>query len=112
MKRQDWSRRLRVAGISVGIGLAVIAMAVIALRPRALTVEVAAVRRGPLEVAISAEGRTRIHDRFVIAAPVTGKLARIELHRGDMVGAGSTVSVIESLPLEPLDPRQLSLIHI
>ena len=106
MKRQDWSRRLRIAGISGVIGLAVIALAVIALQPRAVTVEVAAVRRGPLEVAISAEGRTRIHDRFVIAAPVTGKLARIELHRGDMVGAGSTVSLIESLPLEPLDPRQ------
>lgn len=103
MKRLGW----RVLLWPVVI-LAAIATALVGLRPRAVTVEIAEIRRGPLEVAISAEGRTRIHDRFIIAAPVTGKLARIELHRGDMVSVGSTISRIESLPLVPLDPRQRS----
>ena len=46
----------------------VIAAVSLALRPRPMLVEVATIGSGRLETTIPAEGRTRIHDRFVVAA--------------------------------------------
>ena len=90
-----------------GIGVAmVISIVILALRPRPVSVEIAPVERGGLQSTISAEGRTRLHDRFIVAAPVTGRLSRIELHRGDQVREGSVIGWIEPPPLNPLDPRQ------
>ena len=80
----------------------------IALRPVPEKVEAARVQRGPLRATIDAEGKTRVRDRFVIAAPVTGRLTRIELHRGDQVQSGAIVARLDPLPMSPLDPRQVA----
>ncbi|MFN7945787.1 MAG: efflux RND transporter periplasmic adaptor subunit [Blastocatellia bacterium] len=80
----------------------------IALRPVPEKVEAARVQRGPLRATIDAEGKTRVRDRFVIAAPVTGRLTRIELHRGDQVQSGAVVARLDPLPMSPLDPRQVA----
>jgi HlyD family secretion protein len=73
--------------------------------PRPVLVEVAAVSRGPLQVTVEEEGRTRVKDRFVVSAPVAGYLQRIELDVGDVLAQGQTVAVLEPLPSEVLDPR-------
>jgi len=73
--------------------------------PRPVLVEDAAVSRGPLQVTIEEEGRTRVKDRFVISAPVAGYLRRIELDVGDTLTQGQTVAVLEPLRSEVLDPR-------
>jgi len=96
-----WRSLLWVIGI-----IALSAGIFLALRPRPIEIEAATIGRGGLRTTIPAEGRTRIHDRFVIAAPVTGRLRRIDLHRGDNVKAGATVARIDPPPLDPLDPRQ------
>ena len=44
--------------------------------PRPVLVEVATVSRGPLQVTIEEEGRTRVKDRFVISAPVAAVVTR------------------------------------
>jgi HlyD family secretion protein len=80
----------------------------LALRPSPVKVETALVTRAPLRVTIDAEGKTRVHDRFVLAAPVSGRMARITLQRGDAVESGDLITRIEPLPLPPLDPRQLA----
>ncbi|HQR32912.1 MAG TPA: efflux RND transporter periplasmic adaptor subunit [Blastocatellia bacterium] len=98
---------LRIAGMILIVGAAVVAVTV-ALRPTPIRVEVARVERGSLQVTIDAEGKTRVRDRFVVAAPVTGKLARIELKRGNTVARDEIVARIDPLPLTPLDPRQLA----
>lgn len=98
---------LRIAVLILGAGAAVFAVTV-ALRPTPIRMEAARVERGPLQVTIDAEGKTRVRDRFVVAAPVTGKLARIELKRGNTVTRDEVVARIEPLPLTPLDPRQLA----
>lgn len=92
-------------GLLLGIG-GLLAVAILGLRPEPLVVETALVSRGMMQTTVSAGGRTRIQDRFVIAAPVAGKLARLRLRRGDQVAAGALITWIESRPLEPLDPRQ------
>ncbi|ASC71845.1 Multidrug efflux pump subunit [Halomicronema hongdechloris C2206] len=57
------------------------------------------VTSGPLQVTIDAEGKTRVDQRYVVAAPVTGRLQRIELEAGDAVTAGAVVAQIDPLPL-------------
>jgi HlyD family secretion protein len=48
---------------------------------------------------VQAEGRTRVRDRFVVAAAVSGELQRLQLEPGDPVQAGDTIAQIDPLPL-------------
>ena len=61
-----------------------------ALRPASVPVDLAVVERGPLRVTIDEEGETRVRDRFVVSAPVAGRVLRIDLEPGDAVTAGKT----------------------
>lgn len=76
------------------------------LRPTPMKVDVAAVSREAMTVTVDGEGKTRVRDRYVVAAPVTGRLRRIALRRGDQVKSGQLIAQIDPLPLSPLDPRQ------
>ena len=69
----------------------VLALLAVALWPQAITVEVGQVSRGPLVVTVDEEGETRVHDRFVVSAPVSGRVLRIDLEPGDAVVRGKTV---------------------
>ncbi len=87
------------------LGLAVAGGLVLGFLPRAVPVETVAATRGPLQVTVEEEGKTRVRDRYVISAPVTGHVRRIELSVGDAVKAGQTVAVIEPVRSSALDPR-------
>jgi HlyD family secretion protein len=63
------------------------------------------VKRGPLEVSVSDDGRTRVRDRFVISAPAAGTLVRIDLEPGDTVRAGAIVARITPPVPAVLDER-------
>lgn len=103
-KRMTW---IRIAFLIAAFGVAGVAGA-IALRPAPVRVEVARVRRGPMRVTVDAEGKTRARDRFVVAAPISGRLARIDLRRGDAVRRDDVIARIDPPPIAPLDPRQLA----
>ncbi|MFT4583373.1 MAG: HlyD family secretion protein [Gammaproteobacteria bacterium] len=77
-----------------------------AFRPRAVIVDTVAVGRSQLIVTVEDEGETRVHDIYVLSAPVAGRMRRIDLHVGDPVVALETV-VAEIEPIDPafLDPR-------
>ena len=62
-----------------------------AFRPAAVPADFATVERGPLQVTVNEEGRTRVRDRFVVSAPLPGRMRRIELEPGDPVVARKTV---------------------
>jgi HlyD family secretion protein len=66
------------------------ALAVYAFRTPPADVELASVTRGPLEVTVGDEGRTRIRDIYVVSAPVAGAKLRIEMDPGDPVIANKT----------------------
>jgi len=66
----------------------VAAIVAVALRPQVVEVDAAHVKRGDLLVTIDEEGETRVRQRFVVAAPVAGRLQRIELEPGDRVRRG------------------------
>jgi HlyD family secretion protein len=79
---------------------------VYAFRPRPVPVDLATVTRGPLEVTIEAEGRTRIRDTYQVFAPIAGFALRSPVEAGDPVtGRETVVAVIR--PAEPafLDTR-------
>lgn len=75
-------------------------------RPQPVPAEVSQVTRGPIDVTIDEEGETRVRDRFVISAPLGGRVLRIELEPGDTVVASETVLAV-FLPSAPvlLDAR-------
>jgi HlyD family secretion protein len=103
-------RLLNITVWLIVIGIAV-ALVVLWLRPKPMRVDTAKASRGPLQVTVNGEGRTRVRDRYVVAAPVAGRLKRITLRRGDEVQQDQLLAQIESLPLSPLDPRQRSEAH-
>ena len=84
-------------------GALLVAGAWAVLRPARVPVDVALVRRAPLRVTIDEEGETRVRQRFIVAAPVTGRLLRIGLDEGDRVEAGAVVARLEPSPLDPRD---------
>lgn len=75
----------------------------VVLRPSPLSVDSGTVAKGSLQVVLEAEGFSRVRDRFIVAAPVAGRLARLAFSEGDNVGKGSIVA--ELLPVE-LDARE------
>lgn len=79
----------------------------IAFWPRAAAVDVGKVSRGPMEVGITDDGVTRADEYYVIAAPVTGYLSRIELEPGDRISRGTLVTTMSGPPAAPLDPRSV-----
>jgi HlyD family secretion protein len=90
------------------VALAVVALIIIALLPSPLKVESARVVSGPLRVTIEEEGEARAHDRFVVAAPIAGRLGRIELHDGDPVAPGQVVAAISPLPIDQRERGELT----
>jgi HlyD family secretion protein len=57
-------------------------------------------------VTVDDEGETRVRDVYVLSAPVTGRMRRIELRAGDDVTAVDTVvAELEPIDAELLDPR-------
>ena len=77
--------------------------------PRPIAVDIAAVTKGPMEVMIDDEGKTRVRHVYIVSAPIAGKVLRIShpvansqlsLHVGDQVIADQTVVAI----MQPMAP--------
>ena len=73
--------------------------------PQPVWVEVVAVKRAPMTVSIEEEGRTRVIDRYVIAAPVDGVACKVQLNVGDQIKQGEFLLGITPLESQVLDPR-------
>jgi HlyD family secretion protein len=69
-------------------------------KPAPVTVETALVECGPLIVTVDEEGRTRVRDRFVVSAPITGRLGRIKLKEGDLVEKGTVLATLSPVPID------------
>ena len=84
----------------------VAAITAAAFWPETMVVEVVTATEGPMQVTIDEEGETRVRERFVISAPVAGRITRIELEPGDEVRRGVT-ELVRMTPQEAplLDPR-------
>jgi len=100
---QRRSRRVRIFWIAAA-ALAVIAI-VVSMLPDPIEVDVAQADRGDVRVEVVDEGRTRMHEVYVISAPVTGRVLRVTVEPGDQVMAGAVVARMSRAAAGFLDTR-------
>ncbi len=92
--------------VRLWIALAVVGgLAAVALWPTTVPVDTATAVRGSLIVTVDEEGQTRVRDRFVVGAPVAGRVLRIQLEPGDEVHAGDVVAQLQPETPALLDAR-------
>lgn len=89
------------------IALVILAFLAFLMRPDPVSVEVVTATSQPLEVTIDEDGRTRAVDRYVITAPVAGRLERIGIREGDCVTANDVIAQIQPMPLDASTRQQL-----
>lgn len=84
-------------------GLILIALLIYGYWPRAIEVDLVTASQGMLEVTVNDDGETRIREKYIVSAPVAGKLLRVQRHAGDEVLQGDT----ELARIQPGDPSLL-----
>jgi HlyD family secretion protein len=90
-------RRTRLGELAIAVGLAGVLTWL--FWPQPIDVEVAELSRGPVVAAVRGEGRVRLKELYVVAAPVAGRLERIILKPGDAVLTGEAVArIVPALP--------------
>lgn len=98
-----WNRILPAAA-----AVAAVAALAVVLWPAPLQVDGALVREGSMQVTVDDQGEARSHDRFVLSAPVAGRVARITLHDGDDVSEHQVVAQIAPLPLSRRELNEIT----
>jgi HlyD family secretion protein len=91
--------------VLLALAAAVVALLAWGFWPQPVAVEIVTAQRAPMTVTIEEEGRTRVAERYVIAAPVAGVACRQRLDVGDSVRRGETLLSISPLAAEVLDAR-------
>ncbi len=89
----------RLVVISAAAAL-IAAFLAFAFRPRAVAVDVGVVTRGAMMSTIDEEAKTRVRDRYVVSAPINGRLLRVAFDAGADVVKGETI-VAELAPVYP-----------
>jgi len=96
---------LRKHPVIASVAVVVVGLLIFGFWPQPVRVETVAVKRAPMSVTIEEEGRTRIIDRYVIAAPVDGVACRVQLNVGDPVKQGEVLLNVSPLKSPVLDKR-------
>jgi len=106
MANEEFAVRRRRVRLIWGIAVLVLAALVTwGLLPRPVEVDLATIDRGAVRVELVDEGRTRMHDIYVISAPISGRVLRVEVEPGDAIAAGAVVARMTRAAAGFLDPR-------
>jgi HlyD family secretion protein len=100
---QRRARRVRIFWIAAA-AVAVVAI-IISLLPEAIEADIVRVDRGDVRVEVVDEGRTRMHDIYVISAPVTGRVLRVDVEPGDSVAKDAVLARMSRAAAGFLDTR-------
>lgn len=90
------SRLILTAIAALVVGAALVA----AFWPQPTLVDMDVATRGPMQVTIDEQGRTEVHEIYVVSTPVSGMLERVTAEPGDPVAARETV-VAQMRPSNP-----------
>lgn len=106
-RRRTLERLVKRGVLLVFVGV-VAALVVMAMLPKPVPVDVSPATRGPLKVTVDEDGTARVKDRYLVSAPLGGRLARLEHEPGDSVKQDDVLARI--VPVEPalLDERTRS----
>ncbi len=94
----------QILTISLGVALMIAAL-IWAFTPQPVIVEVAEVTKGRFEQTIDEDGKTRVRERYVVSAPLAGRVRRATLKAGDAVARGDIVAVMHPAAPPLLDAR-------
>lgn len=103
-RRKRPSRWLKRGALALLVSV-VAAILVKAWLPKPLPVDLVALGRGPMRVTVDEDGRARVRDRYIVSAPLSGRLARIELEPGQAVTKGDIIARIAPVDSPLLDFR-------
>ncbi len=79
-----------------------------AMQPKPVGVDLATINRGELVVTVDEDGVTRIRERYIVSAPLSGELVRVEMEPGDpALPGGDPLAVIKPRNPELLNAREL-----
>lgn len=84
------------------------ALIVRGLMPKPVAVTLGRVERRSFEVSVDETGKTRIRDKYLVSAPVSGNISRIALEVGAKIDEGAAVAEISPLAPQLLDARTRS----
>lgn len=85
------------------IGAILVASIVWSFVPDPIAQDFAVAKFGDIEVTVHSDGRTRVREDYIVSAPFSGRMLRLEIKPGDEVVAGETVVAV----MEPQDPAFL-----
>lgn len=102
------SRATRKRIVVILLGAGCVGLLVWAFLPQPVAVELAMVGQGTFEQTVDKDGKTRVRERYVVSAPLTGRVQRLTLKAGDVVQAGMVVAVMQPSMAPFLDPRARS----
>jgi len=103
-RQRRLARWLRRGALALFLGAAVAAI-VIAMLPKPVSVSTRRAARAPMVVTVDEDGKTRVKDRFVVSAPLTGHLGRVTWHAGDAIDESSVLARIVPVRSQLLDER-------
>jgi len=106
MANEEFAKRRRRVRLIWAVAILALALLVTwGMLPRPVEAEFAVVDRGPVRVELVDEGRTRMHDTYVVSAPISGRVLRVNVEPGDAVAAGAVVARMTRAAAGFLDPR-------
>lgn len=91
---------LVLVGMVVGVAFS--------FRPTPHEVDLGEVTEGEMKVTVDEDGKTRIMNVYVVAAPLSGRMARIDLKPGTKVGPGTVLTTIQPNLPSLLDARTIA----
>lgn len=99
------SIRPRTLWTAVAIAVLLLAALAWAFVPRPPEVETAAAHSGRFEAGIDALARTRVRERYLVSAPLAGRVSRIALREGDAVERDAVIATLSPALSPMLDAR-------
>jgi HlyD family secretion protein len=93
--------------VSVTLVFALLALLGWSFMPRPVEVETAQVSKGRFVLTIDEDGHTQVRNRYVVSAPLVGRLQRITLQEGDAVQKDAVLAAISSSLRNPANPASM-----
>lgn len=93
---------LPIAMIALGVFLYV------AYQPKPVQVDLAPVEFGEVQVTIDEDGQARVKDRYIVRAPLSATMTRVQLHPGDTVEPQQHLAGLAPITPALLDARSMA----
>lgn len=105
MKQSKFSKRLMQRWYVVVAALALLGVMTWSFQPRPIPVEVVTIDQGIVRTTLIDEARTRMHETYVVSAPINGELVRVTVEPGDAVKQGDPLARLSRNRPGFVDPR-------